>query len=124
MEAYTDFAVVYDTFMDETPYDVWGDFVDELIKKYGISKAISQEVKQDDKNVNESDEEAALEQEKNLVVELGCGTGSFTLEMAKRGYDIMGIDLSSEMLDIARRKSVDAGFDLMFLERLLQLSSH
>ena len=117
MEAYTDFAVVYDTFMDETPYDVWGDFVDELIKKYGISKAISQEVKQDDKNVNESDEEAALEQEKNLVVELGCGTGSFTLEMAKRGYDIMGIDLSSEMLDIARRKSVDAGFDLMFLEQ-------
>ena len=117
MEAYTDFAVVYDTFMDETPYDVWGDFVDELIKKYGISKAISQEVKQDDKNVNESDEEAALEQEKNLVVELGCGTGSFTLEMAKRGYDIMGIDLSSEMLDIARRKSVDAGSDLMFLEQ-------
>ena len=117
MEAYTDFAVVYDTFMDETPYDVWGDFVDELIKKYGISKAISQEVKQDDKNVNELDEEAALEQEKNLVVELGCGTGSFTLEMAKRGYDIMGIDLSSEMLDIARRKSVDAGFDLMFLEQ-------
>ena len=37
MEAYTDFATVYDTFMDETPYEVWGDFVVELINKYGIS---------------------------------------------------------------------------------------
>lgn len=114
MEAYTDFAKVYDTFMDETPYDVWGDFVDELIKQYGISKAIDKKIENDE---DESDEEQALEQEKNLVVELGCGTGSFTLEMAKRGYDIMGIDLSSEMLDIARRKSIDAGFDVMFLEQ-------
>ena len=44
MEAYTDFAKVYDTFMDETPYDVWGDFVDELIKQYGISKAIDKKI--------------------------------------------------------------------------------
>ena len=38
MEAYTDFAAVYDTFMDETPYEVWGTFVAGLIEKYGISK--------------------------------------------------------------------------------------
>ena len=114
MEAYTDFAAVYDTLMDETPYDVWGDFVDELIKQYGISKAIDKKIENDE---DKSDEEKALEQEKNLVVELGCGTGSFTLEMVKRGYDIMGIDLSSDMLDIARRKSIDAGFDVMFLEQ-------
>ena len=40
MEAYTDFAAVYDTFMDDTPYDVWGDFVAGLIERYGISKPV------------------------------------------------------------------------------------
>ena len=40
MEAYTDFANVYDTFMDETPYDVWGDFVVELLNKYGVTKPV------------------------------------------------------------------------------------
>ena len=38
MEAYTDFAYVYDTFMDETPYEEWCEFVKEMINKYGISK--------------------------------------------------------------------------------------
>jgi SAM-dependent methyltransferase len=104
MEAYTDFAAVYDTFMDETPYEEWGVFVSSLIEKYGVSKPAE-------------DSEAALEQERNLVVELGCGTGSFTMEMAKRGYDIMGIDLSPEMLDVARKKSSEAGLNIMYLEQ-------
>ncbi|MBP3233538.1 MAG: class I SAM-dependent methyltransferase [Eubacterium sp.] len=132
MEAYTDFASVYDTFMDETPYDVWGNFIAELIEKYGVSRPIKIENVNEkavafDKNENvESDLEAdviedgsqeALDQEKNLVVELGCGTGSFTIEMAKKGYDIMGIDLSPDMLDIARNKAANKGLDLMFLEQ-------
>ena len=45
MEAYTDFAAVYDTFMDETPYEEWGVFVSELIEKYGISKPYAAGVK-------------------------------------------------------------------------------
>ncbi|MBE5825738.1 MAG: class I SAM-dependent methyltransferase [Butyrivibrio sp.] len=124
MEQYTDFAAVYDTFMDETPYDVWGDFVAGIIEKYGVSKpAIAQENKADaedaarqDAEIPEDSEEA-LEQERNLVVELGCGTGSFTLEMTKRGYDIIGTDLSFEMLDIARSKALEAGRDIMFLQQ-------
>ena len=117
MEAYTDFAAVYDTFMDETPYEEWGVFVSSLIEKYGVSKPYSVEAKlsagneenikvdtEPDEDVALEDTKEALEQEKNLVVELGCGTGSFTMVMARKGYDIMGIDLSPEMLDIARRK--------------------
>ncbi len=130
MEAYTDFAAVYDTFMDETPYEEWGVFVSSLIEKYGISSPVA--AKAGDSNVGENDvdddrdtdedeiqedTEEALEQEKNLVVELGCGTGSFTLEMAKRGYDIIGTDLSFEMLDIARRKAAEAGREIMFLQQ-------
>ena len=37
MDAYTDFASVYDTFMDETPYEEWAEFIHKLIKEYGIS---------------------------------------------------------------------------------------
>ncbi|MBQ7615836.1 MAG: class I SAM-dependent methyltransferase, partial [Butyrivibrio sp.] len=121
MEAYTDFAAVYDTFMDETPYEEWGVFVSELIEKYGISKPYAAGVKSyaeggestemgttPSDNATLEDTAKALDEEKNLVVELGCGTGSFTMVMAKKGYDIMGIDLSPEMLDVARRKSSEA----------------
>ena len=127
MEAYTDFAAVYDTFMDETPYEEWGVFVSSLIEKYGISKPVKVKNDAGSSACNDGcdtlegeppeDTEAALEQEKNLVVELGCGTGSFTMVMAKKGYDIMGIDLSPDMLDIARKKSKAAGLDIMYLEQ-------
>ena len=118
MDAYTDFATVYDTFMDETPYEVWGNYVAELIERYGVSKPLLKEkaVENDSADIAEDSEEA-IAQERNLIVELGCGTGSFTLEMAKKGYDIMGIDLSPEMLDIARNKAANEGFNLMFLEQ-------
>ncbi|WP_022765098.1 class I SAM-dependent DNA methyltransferase [Butyrivibrio sp. XPD2006] len=121
MEAYTDFAAVYDTFMDETPYEVWGTFVAGLIEKYGISKPVRSDAGQG-KELSEGydtaeDSEQALDEEKNLVVELGCGTGSFTQELYKLGYDIMGIDLSPEMLNLARQKSAEAGIDIMYLEQ-------
>ena len=129
MEAYSDFATVYDTFMDETPYDVWGDFVAGLIEKYGISKPYdtndnncdlesdSQERNGEDGSQENVDYEEAIAQERNLVVELGCGTGSFTQIMKKKGYDIMGVDLSPEMLNIARNKAAEAGLDIMYLEQ-------
>lgn len=113
MEAYTDFAAVYDTFMDETPYEVWGDFVVGLIEKYGISKpSLSERGSEAEEN-----SEQAFSQEKNLIVELGCGTGSFSQVLYSRGYDIIGIDISPDMLDLARKKSIEAGMDIMYLEQ-------
>ena len=122
MEAYTDFAAVYDTFMDETPYEVWGDFVSSLIDKYGVSKPVKGSTKspvtEDSiEYVTVEDSEDALNEEKNLVVELGCGTGSFTQVMKNLGYDIMGIDMSPEMLNLAREKSAESGLDIMYLEQ-------
>ena len=116
MDAYSDFANVYDIFMDETPYEVWGDFIVELIEKYGVSKP-ALAVDKDGTAEPEENSEAALEQERNFIAELGCGTGSFTLNMAKRGYDIIGIDMSPDMLDIARRKTEAEGLDIMYLEQ-------
>ena len=121
MEAYTDFAAVYDTFMDETPYDVWGIFVAGLIEKYGISKPVRSGPDQE-KDISEEydtaeDSEQALDEERNLIVELGCGTGSFTQVLYKLGYDIMGVDLSPDMLNLARMKSQKAGYNIMYLEQ-------
>ena len=117
MDAYTDFAAVYDTFMDETPYDVWGDFVSGLIEEYGVSKPCLKDKRGGDGSSETENSEKALEEEKNLVVELGCGTGSFTQVLKKKGYDIMGIDMSPEMLDLARKKSAESGLDIMYLEQ-------
>ena len=40
MEAYTDFASVYDTFMDETPYEEWCEFLVTILEKYQVPKEL------------------------------------------------------------------------------------
>lgn len=109
MEAYTDFAEVYDTFMDETPYEEWADFLSGLIDKYGISKPAHLQEE------TLTQQEAALESERNLVLDLGCGTGSLTELMAEKGYDMIGVDLSREMLGIALSKREEAGSSTLYL---------
>lgn len=76
MEAYTSFAQVYDMFMDNVPYEKWSEYLAELFREYGI--------------------------EDGLLLDLGCGTGKLTRLMQAKGYDMIGIDNSYEMLDIAR----------------------
>lgn len=81
MQAYTGFARVYDTFMDNVPYDAWTEYLSSLLKEYGVQEG--------------------------LVLELGCGTGSVTRRLSKMGYDMIGIDSSEEMLEIAREKEYE-----------------
>lgn len=102
MDAYTDFASVYDTFMDETPYEEWAEFIHGLIKEYGISKPASKE-------------DSALDSEKNLVLDLGCGTGTLTELLCKKGYDMIGVDYSQEMLNIAMSKKEASGSNILYL---------
>ena len=52
-----------------------------------------------------------------LVLDLGCGTGSIAVKMAKDGYDMIGLDLSFEMLDIARKKAEKENADILFLNQ-------
>ena len=78
MQAYTGFAQVYDIFMDNVPYDNWTEYLTGLLQEYGVKDG--------------------------LVLELGCGTGKVTRRLALKGYDMIGIDLSDEMLEIAREK--------------------
>ena len=76
MEAYSSFAQVYDLFMDNVPYEEWSEYVIALLKEEKI--------------------------ENGLVLDLGCGTGKMTRLLADAGYDMIGIDNSEEMLEIAR----------------------
>ena len=94
MEAYTSFAEVYDQFMDNVPYREWADFLQEILQKEGISNG--------------------------LVLDLGCGTGSMTEELAGRGYDMIGVDNSEDMLEIAMEKRQESGHDILYLLQDMQ----
>lgn len=89
MEAYTSFARVYDTFMDNVPYKEWADYLGKILKEYGIDDG--------------------------LVLDLGCGTGSMTEMLASSGYDMIGVDNAEEMLEIAMEKKVESGHDILYL---------
>ena len=89
MEAYTGFAEVYDLFMDNIPYEEWGEYVKGLLKEYGVDEG--------------------------LVLELGCGTGTMTEILASAGYDMIGIDQSEEMLEEALEKKQESGHEILYL---------
>ncbi len=84
MAAYEEFASVYDIFMDNMDYDMWVEYLHDIWEKYNINP--------------------------KLIAELGCGTGNITGRLAKEGYDMIGIDISEEMLSVARQKAVDEGY--------------
>lgn len=75
-EAYTDFAQVYDLFMDNVPYEEWAEGIAQILREHGITDG--------------------------TVLDLGCGTGKLTRLMAQKGYDLIGVDNSIEMLEVAR----------------------
>lgn len=91
MEAYSDFARVYDLFMDNVPYEEWSEYILMLLKEYGIYDGI--------------------------LLDLGCGTGNMTEILASEGYDMIGIDYSSEMLNIANEKKAASGHDILYLNQ-------
>lgn len=100
MEAYTDFAEVYDELMDDTPYEEWCEFIVEILGKYGADSEPTDE---------------NLRQERNTILDLGCGTGTLTELLARKGYDMIGVDNAQEMLQIAMEKRERSGLDILYL---------
>lgn len=78
MSMYESFARVYDRFMDNVPYDEWADRLHEIFAEYGIRDG--------------------------LILDLGCGTGQMTRRFRSFGYDMIGVDDSEDMLEIALEK--------------------
>ena len=91
MDAYTSFAAVYDTFMDNIAYEEWGKYLKNLLYEYGVREG--------------------------LVLELGCGTGNMTEILAQSGYDMIGVDNAEEMLEIAIEKRMKSGLDILYLQQ-------
>ena len=58
-----------------------------------------------------------LRRRPRTVLDLGCGTGAHDLPLARRGYEVTGLDLSRPQLAIARRKARDAGLEIRFARR-------
>lgn len=77
MASYRKFAYVYDELMQDMPYPDWLRFARQAWDQYGMP---------------------------HTVAELGCGTGSITIPLVNSGFEVAGIDLSSDMLAVARRK--------------------
>ena len=86
-------APFYDTVNRDIDYSVWADFIEKIIKREYSGKAPL------------------------LILDLGCGTGRMTRELARRGYDMTGVDASPEMLDIAKVTAEGEGLG----ERMLWL---
>ncbi|MCR4651054.1 MAG: class I SAM-dependent methyltransferase [Lachnospiraceae bacterium] len=80
MEAYSDFAYVYDLFMEDVPYKKWATKISGDLGSYGVTAG-------------------------DLVLDLGCGTGIFTRLLQDKGYDMIGVDNSADMLNVANRDS-------------------
>lgn len=89
MSSYESFAKVYDLFMDNIPYPEWCEYLHALLLRYDVADG--------------------------LVLELGCGTGSMTELLAGCGYDMIGVDNSVEMLEIAMEKRDVSGHDILYL---------
>ena len=112
MEMYEDFALVYDRFMDETPYEEWCQFVVGRLKQDQVTIIRSNYCDMVPRLA-----EIGVTGVDGILLDLGCGTGSMTELLAKQGYDMIGVDLSDSMLDIAMEKRAQSGHNILYLQQ-------
>ncbi len=89
MEIYNHFAYIYDVLMDDVDYSGWVDYIERILKIYGVKPA--------------------------RIVDLACGTGNITIMLKARGYDVIGIDQSEDMLSVAKEKAEKSFMDIPFI---------
>ena len=87
MAMYDRFAFIYDSLMSDIDYDKYAKWVQAS---------------------------APVSSGKRLV-DIGCGTGVLSVQFAKAGYDVIGVDLSESMLTIAQSRSLEQGVDISFI---------
>ena len=85
---------MYDAFMADVPYESWAAYLNDVL---------SQKVEKG-----------------GIVLDLACGTGNITLKLAKMGYDMIGVDMSEDMLAEANRKAYEDGLSILFLAQDMQ----
>lgn len=90
MSAYGGFAQLYDRLTYDVDYAAWAEYLEWIFSRHFAGKP-------------------------QLVADLGCGTGSMCEQLHARGYDMIGIDASAEMLGVAAEKS--AGKPILYLNQ-------
>lgn len=89
IDMYNRFAYLYDKLINDVDYKAWADYYFKILDLYKIKP--------------------------KLGLDLGCGTGNMTTELAKRGVEMTGVDISEDMLSVAREKS--EGLDILYLNQ-------
>jgi ubiquinone/menaquinone biosynthesis C-methylase UbiE len=93
---YERFAYVYDELMKDAPYEKWLMILTAKLEQYGIDG--------------------------RKVLDLACGTGEITVELAQHGFEVTGVDLSDEMLLVANEKAVKLGLSIpLFQQNMAEL---
>ncbi|MBQ9956517.1 MAG: class I SAM-dependent methyltransferase [Ruminococcus sp.] len=90
MKGYSVFARYYDDLTANIDYKKRAEYFHAIIKKFKTTK-------------------------ENILLDLACGTGSISEQMARLGYDVIGVDYSEEMLGIAIEKKFDSGLSIQYL---------
>jgi len=81
---FRDVAAIYDSLMSVVPYRQWVSYVERIWERYG--------------------------RRPRRVLDLACGTGNVTIELARRGFEVAGVDYSAPMIEIARQKAPSIPF--------------
>lgn len=94
MGGYGFFSNVYDALTENVNYSARADYIADLLAENGITGGI--------------------------LLDLACGTGTLSIEMAKKGFEVIGVDASSDMLSAAMNNAYRSEEDVLFLCQPMQ----
>ncbi|MGN0690959.1 MAG: class I SAM-dependent DNA methyltransferase [Oscillospiraceae bacterium] len=90
MSGYSAFSRYYDVLTENIDYRARAEYFEKMIRRFGGKEG-------------------------GILLDLACGTGSLSEEMARLGYDVIGVDSSEEMLNMALDKKFDSGLPIQYL---------
>ncbi|MCM1365209.1 MAG: class I SAM-dependent methyltransferase [Faecalibacterium sp.] len=94
MSGYGNFAYYYDRLTDNVDYKKRCDYICSLLTENHVGKGI--------------------------LLDLACGTGTMSMLLAEKGYEIVGVDASEDMLSVAQEKKINTNADAVFLCQKMQ----
>jgi len=88
---YNDFARIYDKLQPDSEYEKFANYMEEIFARF--------------------------EKSPKLILDLACGTGRLTAILAARGYDMIGVDISDDALNLAAERAKSTSLEILFLHQ-------